>query len=146
MNLTLQRERSRDGVTFGSLDVDGRWTCLTLEDEVREIPGRPVAEWKVHGRTAIPSGRYRLALRDSPRFGPDSIWVKDVPGFEWVLIHSGNDAEDTLGCIIVGDAVNRNDGTISGGTARGVLSKLKAILVPAIRGGEACWIDVVNAG
>lgn len=102
MNLRVIREPSRGGATLGSLYIDGVRVCETLEDELRERPGQPVAAWKVKGQTAIPAGRYRLTLRQSPRFGRVLPWLQDVPGFEWILIHAGNKSADTEGCLLVG--------------------------------------------
>lgn len=73
MNIVLQRRPSVGGATIGELTVDGVRICFSLEDEIREVEGQPVSEWKVKGATAIPAGRYRITLEHSPRFGPDTI-------------------------------------------------------------------------
>ena len=36
------------------------------------------------------------------------LWVRDVPGFEYILIHTGNTDEHTAGCLIVGDSQQNN--------------------------------------
>lgn len=103
MNLQLQREASRAGATLGTLTLDdGGPSFHTLEDEIREVASRPVREWKVAGRTAIPAGRYRVAMRRSPRFGCVTPVLVDVDGFEFILIHWGNFARNTEGCVLVG--------------------------------------------
>jgi hypothetical protein len=92
---------------------DGRieHLCEGLEDEYR-------AE-KVAGETRIPAGRYRLTLRTvggfharySQRFADihkGMIWVRDVPGFDYILIHVGNKEADTAGCLLVGNADDTN--------------------------------------
>ena len=68
---------------------------------------------KVYARTAIPAGEYRVRMDiRSPRFGSRPQYRKyggrlprleGVPGFEGILIHPGNTAEDTAGCILVGE-------------------------------------------
>ncbi len=87
---------------IGILTVDGDNECFTLEDRVREIEGEPVAKWKIPGKTAIPRGTYKIALRYSPHFKREMPWLLDVPGFEYVYIHPGNTEADTEGCILVG--------------------------------------------
>lgn len=141
--------------TYGSLWIDGEIECYTLEDEIREPAERPAAadfaaleawvrSWKVVAQTAIPAGEYELALRDSPKFGVDSLWIKDVPGFTWVLIHSGVDVDSTEGCVIVGDKVDEGRFEIGGGKARAVLAKLKAKVIRALSRGEPVTIEICN--
>jgi hypothetical protein len=102
MKLRLIRERSGARSTIGVLFVDGRFFSWTLEDIVREKPGQPVAAWKVPGATAIPVGTYGLQVTLSARFKRMLPLLQGVPGFEGVRMHRGNTAEDTEGCIIVG--------------------------------------------
>lgn len=94
--LRLQRLKAAPGYTLGRLSLDGKHLCWTLEDTLRP-PGV-----KIPGQTAIPAGRYAIEMRWSPRFKAVLPWIKDVPGFEWILIHAGNQAGDTEGCILVG--------------------------------------------
>ena len=102
MTLRLIREPSINGATHGVLFVDGHYACFALEDELREIPGKPVASWKVPQQTAIPSGRYPVVITPSQRFNRDLPLLVDVPGFAGVRIHPGNGPLDTEGCILVG--------------------------------------------
>lgn len=102
MQLRVIREPSIEGATHGVLFADGHYACFTLEDELREVPGRPVEEWKVPKQTAIPAGRYRVIVTPSQRFQRDLPLLVDVPGFSGVRIHPGNDTLETEGCILVG--------------------------------------------
>lgn len=144
MLLTLQRTtppgRPR---TFGKLfAADGHRLCYTLEDEVREVPGQPVAAWKVKGATAIPAGRYRLTLEVSPRFGVDTLTVHDVPGFVGVRMHAGNTESDTEGCPLLGMQVDPRG--IVGGTSRPAVQLVRYLVRDAIGRGEAVFLDVIN--
>lgn len=103
MKLLLERLQIDPDVTIGSLSIDGRRTCWTLEDPVREAPGKPVADWKIPGQTAIPYGTYAVQITQSMRFGRLLPLLIAVPGFTGVRIHPGNTTADTEGCILVGE-------------------------------------------
>lgn len=94
MKLELIREEFTDKSTIGSLLVDGKFFCYTLEDRVRNE--------KIFGQTAIPYGTYPVLITYSPRFKTNMPLLINVPGYSGVRIHSGNKAEDTEGCILVG--------------------------------------------
>lgn len=106
MKLTLKRIFLGLDYTIGKLFVNGDFFCDTLEDLVRDLnkdgdltdPG----ETKVYGATAIPYGTYKIIMSMSPKFKRMLPRLVDVPGFEGVLIHAGNTAKDTEGCILVG--------------------------------------------
>lgn len=97
MDLSLVRRWLSHTASIGELSVDGAFESYTCEDTQR-APDEP----KVFGQTAIPLGRYEVAISRSPRFGIDMPLLLQVPGFQGVRIHSGNRPEDTEGCILVG--------------------------------------------
>lgn len=94
MKLTLEREILNDDFTLGRLYLDDEPFCYTVEDAVRDV--------KIPGRTAIPYGTYKVDITYSNRFQKILPILLDVPNFSGVRIHSGNTAEDTEGCILVG--------------------------------------------
>jgi len=113
MLIKVNRDNLRKKSTIGKFYIDDEYFCYSLEDTVR-APG----EEKIYGETAIPAGRYKVILRTTgtiheaykKRFGEEfhhgTLWIRDIPGFEYVLIHCGNTAADTLGCILVGALYN----------------------------------------
>ena len=120
MRLVLKRIAFRKTYTIGKLYVDGVYFCDTLEDPVREGE-------KIYGRTAIPAGKYDVLITMSPRFRKMLPLLLNVPGFEGVRIHSGNNADDTEGCILVG--VNDKPGWIS--QSRATMTRLMTKLESA---------------
>ncbi len=101
--LQLKRDPPNAGATIGHLFYNGKLECFTLEDVVRELPGQSVSDWKVPGQTAIPRGIYKIVIMPSPKFGNKPMpRLMNVPGFDGILIHPGNTAADTEGCILVG--------------------------------------------
>ena len=147
VQLTLQRTHHAGPSCFGKLFADGVFVCYTLEDEVREIAGQPVADWKTKGSTAIPStlfaGQpYPLTLEFSNRFGPGTLTVRDVPGYVGVRMHSGNTAADTEGCPLLGMAID--DTGIVGGTSRPAVQAVKDLVRAVYDAGGACVLVVNN--
>ena len=99
MKLLLIRDPSGENCTHGKLYVNGVFECFTLEDVDRKLEN---GGEKIYGRTAIPRGTYEVIINFSQRFKRDMPLLLNVPGFAGVRIHSGNTAEDTEGCILVG--------------------------------------------
>lgn len=142
MELRLSRRWFTDQATVGELFIDGVRECFTLEDQVRadRDPSTPEREAKVPGRTAIPAGTYRVTVTWSPRFQTQLPRLADVPGFTGILIHAGNTAEDTQGCILVG----RSRGVDAIYESRKALAALLRRLEWAEQNGDPMTITIVN--
>lgn len=140
MTLRLIREPSKGGATLGALYVDDVWACWTLEDEIRELAGVPVAQWKVPALTAIPAGAYSMRLTHSQRFQRVLPLLDGVPGFTGVRIHAGNAIDDTEGCVLVG----RTRLSARIGESRLALEPLFARLQVGAAAGEPLTIAIEN--
>jgi hypothetical protein len=117
VELTLTRKIFTDISTVGELDINGTFECYTLEDKVREE--------KIAGKTAIPMGRYKVDITHSPRFNCDMPLLFDVPNFKGVRIHTGNVADHTEGCLLVGTSKSDNRITGSKAAYAALFAKLK---------------------
>lgn len=140
MELILERLQLDGDVTIGSLKVDGDFAAWTLEDTVREVDGKPVAQWKVAGETAIPYGRYGVDITMSARFGRLMPILVNVPGFAGIRIHPGNTAADTEGCILVG--LDRYSRTV--GRSRAAFDLLFAKMRAAKASGDRITIEITK--
>lgn len=100
MEISVKRLWPKNDYTVGRMWLDGIFFSNTLEDPVREIAADGTG--KVYGKTAIPAGRYKVVYWYSPKFKRRMPRLLDVPHFDGILIHAGNTAENTLGCILVG--------------------------------------------
>ena len=96
VNLLIIRDTFTEVSTIGNLYLDGEWLCDTLElpylDNQRNI-------------SCIPAGQYKVRLRlprESATRDYIHLLVKDVKDRDYILIHIGNTAKDTSGCILVG--------------------------------------------
>lgn len=135
MKLRVERLWKKPAYTVGRLFVDGKFFCNTLEDTVRDLSN----EKKVYGKTAIPYGEYRVVYNWSPKFGRNLPRLLNVPAFEGILIHPGNTADDSAGCILVGR--NTEVGRLT--ESRYTSDKLNALIEDAQRGGESITIEIV---
>ena len=143
IHVVHQRTKYRKDRTPGEVLISGERICFSLEDELRELPGVPVEQWKVRAKTAIPAGHYVVALEDSPRFGKDTLTLLGVPGFAEVRVHGGNTEDDTEGCPVMGAELGADD-KIPGGKSKPGLAAIRARLVPALKAGEEVVWDVRN--
>ncbi len=105
MKLKLDRINETKNATLGNFFINDVRQCYTLENDSDPI--------KVIGETRIPAGTYPVELRNigvfyklySEKFGEDHpmLWLRNVPSYQFVLIHIGNYHENTAGCILVGE-------------------------------------------
>jgi hypothetical protein len=150
MKLKLHRTFKGETYTIGKLYVDGEYFCDTIEDKDRglfqNMPLQQIKEKKIKYQTAIPTGTYKVTLSvQSPKFSQKEQYnfcngylprLIDVPGFEGILIHIGNTAEHSGGCILVGE--NRVKGKVINSTT--TFKKLYEVLKSAT---DEITIDIV---
>ncbi len=148
MELTVLRYSAGKESTLGLLFIEGVFACYTLEDEQREI--------KVSGETRIPAGRYQVKLRTEgshhlryqqkfPQMHQGMLHITNVPGFKWILIHIGNDDDDTAGCLLVGDTSISNinqEGRINNSTV--AYKRIYPIITSELVVGEEVWITYLD--
>lgn len=118
LQLKLERRYKCNGYTIGHLFVDGKFFCDTLEDVDRGLDDTMTVEEikskKLKSVTAIPTGVYYVTINTkSAKFGDKPFYrqtcggklprLLGVKGFDGILIHCGNTAKDTEGCILVGE-------------------------------------------
>lgn len=153
MELQVLRFSSQEDSTNGLLfDITGgkrRFLCYTLEDEYRED--------KVAGETRVPSGTYRITLRTTGGFHgrylkkygdmhKGMLWVRDVPNFEYILIHTGNTDEHTAGCLLLGDSQQANFGSSNGmvGSSVNAYKRVYPLVAKALQDGKSVSITYTN--
>lgn len=155
MDIIINRIARRKDYTIGNMYVDGVYFCDTLEDTDRGLKASmsedAIRRKKVAGKTAIPSGTYRIDMDTvSQKYkSRKTSWAKPygykvprlvgVKGFSGILIHVGNKPEDTEGCILVGQ--NKMKGMVLGSNV--TFHELMDIyLLPAHQNGERITLEV----
>lgn len=101
---------STTGVVYLQFDGSPEWkpfgfSCEDVDRHVEDDPSK-----KVKGSTAIPIGTYSMVWHTRPS-GVVAPMLVDVPGFRFILIHSGSDSLDTEGCLLFG--LRRTQTTVS---------------------------------
>jgi hypothetical protein len=111
MKIFLRPLNSNDIALSGTLTTDVGFECYFLTLPKGDgLPG-----------SAIPAGTYPVTLAPSPKFiqlAQKEPWflpymntiphVNDIPNRSDILIHVGNSAKDTDGCILVGLSLSGN--------------------------------------
>ena len=152
MNLEVLRISSESDSTSGLLfdTTNGRkFLAYTLEDEYRDE--------KVMHETRIPAGTYKIKLRTvggfhsryEKKYGDmhkGMLHVQDVPGFEYILIHTGNTDEHTSGCLIIGDSQENNQLTKNGfiGKSTQAYKRVYPKIAAALENGEEVVINYLD--
>jgi len=155
MRLEVLRISSESDSTSGLLfqlgaDANVRqFLCYTLEDEYRNE--------KVMHETRVPAGTYQIKLRTVggfhgkytkrfPELHKGMLHVQDVPGFEYILIHTGNTDEHTSGCLIIGDSQENNQLVTNGfiGRSTQAYKRVYPEIAAALEAGEEVTITYTD--
>ena len=134
MHLKLTRTDYTTTSTISHLDLDGAKFCYVIEDVVRP------KGVKIDGKTAIPTGTYKVIIDKSKRFGCLMPLLMAVPGFAGVRIHTGNTDKDTEGCLIVGTSKSKD--WVSG--SHDAFNVLFPKLLKAYQANEHITIEIVD--
>jgi len=136
MKIKVIRHAFKDSYTIGKLYINDVYYCDTLEDKVRDL----TKEKKVPGETAIPTGTYEVYYTYSNRLGKYYPRINDVPQFTGILMHAGNTAVDTEGCILIGK------NKVAGGLieSQATLTELRKKMLEAITNMERLEITIEN--
>ena len=156
LRFILHRQRlAGSPACLGRLSLDGHVLCDTLEPPSHFLKSatdpKTIRAIKRLGRSAIPTGVYRLVLGYSPRFSPRPFYkscggglvprLLNVSGFEGVLIHCGNTVVDTCGCILVGRRADSST-LIQSQKTYGLL--MRQYWLPASKRDEPMFIEIVD--
>lgn len=154
MELLLKRRYNCKDYCIGSLYINGKYFCDTIEDTDRGLDDsmtlKEILKRKIKGLTAIPVGVYGIIMNAiSPKFSKKQQYqfckgklprLINVKGFDGVLIHIGNTAKDSEGCILVG--YNKIKGQVTNSTD--TFRRLYAILLKAYEDKEGIYITIVR--
>jgi len=157
MKLEIKRIINTPNDTIGELYIDGKFECFTLEDENRDLnhDGNFIGEKKVYGDTRIPCGTYKITKRFIghikewlcklwPGIVKYSLWIRNIPDFEDVLIHPGTTDKDTLGCILVGQSYSKPGTKYALSNSRLAYIALHKKVAPALDRGEEVYITLTD--
>lgn len=151
--IVVDRKWKKEDYTIGKLYIDGEYICNTCEDTDRGLSDtmelQQIKTKKIPTRTAIPTGTYEVTLNiTSPKFSKKEYYYKfckgkvprllNVKGFEGILIHCGEHAGWSEGCILVGD--NTKVGRLTNSQER--FEQVYNLLLEAKERGEKIEIEI----
>ena len=117
MELLVDRKWKKQSYTMSNLYIDGKWFCNVLEDADRNLDDSMSEDMikllKIPSITAIPRGTYEITLDVvSPKFSRYDFYkevcdgklprLKNVKGFDDILVHCGSTDKNSSGCLLVG--------------------------------------------
>ena len=153
MEILVHRVWKKAEYCVGRMSIDGKIICNTMEDTDRGLDdGMP--DWKIRNKkipnvTAIPTGRYEVEMNVvSPRFSKYPFYMevcqgklprlKNVKGFEGILLHCGVDHSNSSGCILLG--LNKQKGKLT--DSKETFKKVYTLMKQAHSRGETIYITI----
>lgn len=142
MEIKVIRKYKKDTYCIGEMLVNGEHFCETCEDRDRGLRSdmtlSQIKKIKVYAKTAIPYGRYEVKSYFWPKYRKVYPWLQNVKGFTGILVHCGRTANDSAGCILVGE------NKIKGGLINGekYVRKLTEMIQECEKRGEKVYITI----
>jgi hypothetical protein len=113
------------------------------------MPDWMIRNKKIPNVTAIPTGRYEVEMNVvSPRFSKYPFYmevcqgklprIKNVKGFDGILLHCGVDHSNSSGCILLG--LNKQKGKLT--DSKETFKKVYALMKEAHDRGETIYITI----
>lgn len=120
--------------TFGEIKHDNKHICYTVE----EI-------WKENKRniSCIPTGIYELKKRFTQKRGSHLI-LKDVPNRSNILIHTGNEILDTMGCILPAMELRFTEDNKFGRHSTIALNELNKVVFEHLDNNKIVMLHILN--
>lgn len=153
MEILVYRKCKKPDYTVGRLSVDGVFMANTMEDIDRGLDDG-MQDWQIRNKkipnvTAIPTGRYKVDMDTvSQKFSKYPFYmevcqgklprIKNVKGFEGVLLHCGSDHSNSSGCILLG--LNKQKGKLT--DSKETFKKVYALMKEAHDKGETIYITI----
>lgn len=153
MEILVYRKWKKPDYTVGRMSIDGEIICNTMEDTDRGLDDG-MQDWQIRNKkipnvTAIPTGRYKIDMDTiSPKFSKYPFYMevcqgklprlKNVKGFEGILLHCGADHSNSSGCILLG--LNKVRGKLT--DTKETFKKVYAMMKEAHNKGETIYITI----
>lgn len=144
MIVRVSRFAAYSGCTVSVMFINGDFVCFVLEDIFQKT--------KVKHKTRIPAGLYNISLQKSGNlhtkyaqkfpFHVGMLLLNNVPNFSGIMIHVGNTAKDSSGCLLVGDSHTANKQSIQDSTL--AYTRIYKIISSAILKGEGVSILITE--
>lgn len=142
LELKVKRRYRAAAYTIGTMYVDEVWLSDSLEDKDRglrsDMPLDEIKKIKVKGKTAIPTGRYKVKMTYWGKYKDYYPEICNVPGFTSILIHGGKNEHDTAGCVLVGE--NKIKGGLK--NSKPYMAELRKRVTEALKEKKEVWITI----
>ena len=144
MRVTLKRIAFKDKYTIGKVYINNKYFSDSIEDKDRGLydymSEEYILEKKIKHETAIPYGIYKLLWTYSPKYRRMLPEISGVKGFSGIRVHSGNTAEHSSGCVLLG--YNKNVGMVL--DSRKVCKKFDDIIEGYYKKGEPMTFEITK--
>ena len=139
-----------------------KFSCSFVENEQRTFRSWCLEDTKraikIPGQTRIPAGFYELKIRkeETPLTlrhraaynKPNDSWFKfhievtGIPGFDSVYVHTGNDVDDTEGCLLFAYTFDMSVPTDQALKSTAAVRAFYEKVYPLLEAGERCFIEI----